>query len=94
MANFTLLSNWNSLVTSMNFMTAQLALSSFLVGVLLFKCLSAACAPYCRYEVEQVFGFVEELKVKKDPEYHWVDNFRASRISNEERQLLLRNLSG
>jgi hypothetical protein len=41
-----------------------------------------------------IVGFVEELIVEDDPEYRWVDNFRASRISNEERQRLLYTLSG
>ena len=41
-----------------------------------------------------VVGLVEELIVVPDPEYHWVDSFRTSRLSNERRQLLLYELSG
>lgn len=37
---------------------------------------------------------MEELVVEDDPEYDWVDNFRASRSSNEGRQSLLYSLSG
>jgi hypothetical protein len=44
-------------------------------------------------EVHYFGGFVEELLVESDPEYHWMDNFRASRISNEQRILVLYNLS-
>ena len=41
-----------------------------------------------------VVGLVEELVIEPDPEYHWVDSFRTSRLSNERRQLLLYELSG
>ena len=30
------------------------------------------------YRITQVLGFVEELLVASDPEYHWRDSFRAS----------------
>lgn len=50
--------------------------------------------PSLSFRIEKIIGFVEELIVENDPEYHWFDNFRASRISNEERQLLLYKLSG
>lgn len=53
-----------------------------------------ASTPFSCFLLEEVQGFVEELIVESDPEYHWVDNFRASRISNVERQMLLYNLSG
>eukprot|EP01117_Protostelium_nocturnum_P002984 TRINITY_DN13914_c0_g1_i1.p1 TRINITY_DN13914_c0_g1~~TRINITY_DN13914_c0_g1_i1.p1 ORF type:complete len:944 (-),score=372.42 TRINITY_DN13914_c0_g1_i1:155-2986(-) len=46
------------------------------------------------HTIEESQGLVEYLVVKSDPEYHWVDNFRASRISNEQRQFLFYNLSG
>lgn len=45
------------------------------------------------YEIEDVYGFVEELIVNKDPEYNWRDSFRAARTSNEARQLLFNQLS-
>ncbi len=32
--------------------------------------------------------------MEDDPEYHWTDSFRASRISNAEREYLLYRLSG
>jgi hypothetical protein len=59
-------------------------------------CINSATAstPLPCFVLEQIQGFVEELIVESDPEYHWLDNFRASRISNEGRQMLLYNLSG
>lgn len=42
----------------------------------------------------KLLGFVEELILDKDPEYHWSDNFRSSRLSNEERQRTFLQLSG
>lgn len=50
--------------------------------------------PFSVYRISQIYGFVEELIVEDDPEHHWSDTFRASRISNYERQLLLYQLSG
>jgi hypothetical protein len=44
--------------------------------------------------LKDIHGFVEELIVDDDPEYHWKDNFRTSRSSNEARQYLLYKLSG
>ena len=32
-----------------------------------------------------MIGFVEELRVAPDPEYHWRDLIRSSRASNEAR---------
>lgn len=46
------------------------------------------------FDVLQINGFVDELALADDPEYHWTDSFRASRISNEERENLLYALSG
>jgi hypothetical protein len=46
------------------------------------------------YNIDAVLGFAEELIVEDDPEYHWTDQFRASRISNAERSYLLYRLSG
>jgi hypothetical protein len=59
-------------------------------GLLIF----ASTAPLACYRVTRIFGFVDELVMGDDPEYHWTDSFRASRISNEERQNLLYALSG
>ena len=42
----------------------------------------------------KLVGFVEELMAESDPEYHWSDNFRTSRFSNEERQRTFLQLSG
>ena len=39
-------------------------------------------------------GLVEELLAESDPEYHWSDNFRTSRFSNEERQRTFLCISG
>ncbi len=50
--------------------------------------------PFSVYRISHMHGFVEELMVEDDPEYHWTDTFRTSRISNYERQLLLYKLSG
>lgn len=50
--------------------------------------------PFSVYRISHIHGFVEELIVEDDPEYHWTDTFRASRISNYERQFLLYQLSG
>ena len=44
------------------------------------------------YTITHIHGFVEELITSSDPEYHWVDSFRASRVSNEQRQLLFNQL--
>eukprot|EP01134_Creolimax_fragrantissima_P003295 CFRG3295T1 len=38
------------------------------------------------YKTLAIYGFVEELVVDNDPEYHWADSFRTSRSSNEARQ--------
>lgn len=45
------------------------------------------------FRIAHVAGFVEELFVESDPEYHWSDPFRTMRSSNEERQLTLSTLS-
>jgi hypothetical protein len=45
------------------------------------------------YDITHVLGFVEELVVERDPEYHWRDTFRASRISNEARLLVFMEVS-
>jgi hypothetical protein len=39
-------------------------------------------------------GFVDAYESERDPEYHWSDNFRTPRASNEARQRLLYRLSG
>jgi hypothetical protein len=54
----------------------------------------ASTAALACYRVARIIGFVEDLVMGDDPEYHWTDSFRASRVSNEERQNLLYALSG
>ena len=44
-------------------------------------------APLSSYAVESVIGLVDELVWHNDPEYAWLDSFRAARTSNEERQV-------
>jgi len=46
------------------------------------------------FKIAQVLTFVEELIVEDDPEYSWADSFKSSRLSNEQRQILLYRLSG
>lgn len=55
---------------------------------------SLASVPFSCFVLEEIRGFVEELIMADDPEYDWVDNFRASRSSNQGRQLFLYSLSG
>ncbi|KAF2071191.1 hypothetical protein CYY_007493 [Polysphondylium violaceum] len=50
--------------------------------------------PFSNYRINNIHSFVEELIVENDPEYHWTDTFRASRLSNFERQMLLYTLTG
>eukprot|EP00741_Cyanophora_paradoxa_P014632 tig00020816_g14112.t1 len=54
---------------------------------------SVSCTP-ANYRIEAVCGFVEELVAEEDPEYHWADNFRTTRVSNDARQMLLYNMAG
>jgi hypothetical protein len=39
------------------------------------------------YSVTALHGFVEELFVRDDPEFQWIDKIRAPRASNEARQV-------
>jgi len=41
-----------------------------------------------------VLGFVEELVLESDPEYHWSDKIRSTRASNETRQKKMFELTG
>eukprot|EP01132_Coremiostelium_polycephalum_P003724 gene3724-4638_t len=59
-------------------------------GILFFS----ISTPFSNYRIINIHSFVEELIVENDPEYHWTDTFRASRLSNFERQYLLYTLSG
>ena len=59
-------------------------------GLLFFS----SSAPLACYQVVRVLGLVDELLLGADPEHHWKDSFRASRISNEERVHTLYELSG
>ncbi|EGC37159.1 hypothetical protein DICPUDRAFT_30730 [Dictyostelium purpureum] len=54
----------------------------------------SSSTPFSNYRINTIHSFVEELIVENDPEYHWTDTFRASRLSNFERQFLLYTLSG
>ncbi|GAM29096.1 hypothetical protein SAMD00019534_122720, partial [Acytostelium subglobosum LB1] len=54
----------------------------------------SSSTPFSNYRISCIHQFVEELIVESDPEYHWTDTFRASRLSNFERQTLLYTLSG
>jgi hypothetical protein len=56
--------------------------------------INAARTLFANMRLKDIHGFVEELIVDDDPEYHWKDNFRTSRSSNEARQYLLYKLSG
>jgi len=49
--------------------------------------------PILQYKIHALLGFVEELIVEDDPEYHW-NSFRYSRSTNEQRQNLLYHISG
>lgn len=42
----------------------------------------------------QIERLVEEMLIEDDPEYHLIDSFRSSTKSNEQRQILLFELSG
>ena len=44
------------------------------------------------YRLSAIHGHAAHLITSDDPEYHWVDSFRASRTSNEQRQLLFNRL--
>eukprot|EP01094_Clydonella_sp_ATCC50884_P010663 TRINITY_DN2046_c0_g1_i2.p1 TRINITY_DN2046_c0_g1~~TRINITY_DN2046_c0_g1_i2.p1 ORF type:complete len:964 (+),score=215.00 TRINITY_DN2046_c0_g1_i2:36-2927(+) len=46
-----------------------------------------------RYQITRIFGFVEELVVEDDPEFHW-NKFRASRTTNDQRVLLMYHITG
>eukprot|EP00003_Mantamonas_plastica_P031402 TRINITY_DN8149_c0_g1_i4.p2 TRINITY_DN8149_c0_g1~~TRINITY_DN8149_c0_g1_i4.p2 ORF type:complete len:255 (-),score=64.85 TRINITY_DN8149_c0_g1_i4:355-1119(-) len=45
-------------------------------------------------KITKILGFVEELIVDDDPEYHWVDTFRTPRTSNEARTVRFFQMSG
>ncbi|KAL5264704.1 hypothetical protein ACHWQZ_G005697 [Mnemiopsis leidyi] len=45
------------------------------------------------YQLVEVKSFVEELVIKDDPEYKWIDKIRTTRASNEARQLLFLRLA-
>eukprot|EP00742_Colponemidia_sp_Colp-10_P009518 GILJ01010381.1.p1 GENE.GILJ01010381.1~~GILJ01010381.1.p1 ORF type:complete len:364 (+),score=54.50 GILJ01010381.1:51-1094(+) len=53
-----------------------------------FFCITSPPQSQC-LQIETIYGFVEELLVEPDPEYHWRDAFRANRTSNEARQMLI-----
>ena len=45
-------------------------------------------------DILKILGFVEELIVEDDPEYHWMDSFRFSRSTNDMRMKILFHISG
>ena len=53
----------------------------------------SGCVPH-GWVCSRLLGFVEELVVNDDPEYHWIDRIRTSRASNEARQRLFSQLNG
>nr|KAJ3418010.1 hypothetical protein HK105_000483 [Polyrhizophydium stewartii] len=50
--------------------------------------------PPPNYQIVAVRGFVNALDHEDDPEYHWSDNFRTPRKSNEARTRVMFRLSG
>lgn len=46
------------------------------------------------YGISGVVGFVSGLESDDDPEFHWSDNFRTPRTSNEARTRVMFGLSG
>ncbi|KAI8610786.1 hypothetical protein BC830DRAFT_1069490, partial [Chytriomyces sp. MP71] len=46
------------------------------------------------YVVTSVLGFVSIIEREDDPEYHWADNFRTPRTSNDARMRIMYRLSG
>ncbi|KAJ3333792.1 hypothetical protein HDU76_003606 [Blyttiomyces sp. JEL0837] len=54
---------------------------------------TSPCVPVTHY-VTTVLGFVSSLDKDDDPEYHWADNFRTPRTSNEARMRIMYQLSG
>ena len=79
-----------SVITKLEFFVNENPFKDASFGVQFFS----VDTPFSVYRISHIHGFAEELIVEEDPEYHWTDAFRASRISNYERQLLLYKLSG
>lgn len=46
------------------------------------------------HQIVSVLGFVSAIDNEDDPEYHWADNFRTPRKSNEARTRVMFKLSG
>ncbi|KAJ3271763.1 hypothetical protein HDV01_006371 [Terramyces sp. JEL0728] len=46
------------------------------------------------YQVVSILGFVSALDNEDDPEYHWTDNFRTPRKSNNARTMVMYRLAG
>ncbi|KAJ3075681.1 hypothetical protein HDU98_007238 [Podochytrium sp. JEL0797] len=46
------------------------------------------------YIVTSIHGFVNTLERDDDPEFHWADNFRTPRTSNDARMRIMYRLSG
>eukprot|EP00055_Hartaetosiga_balthica_P014810 m.83568 g.83568 ORF g.83568 m.83568 type:complete len:1062 (-) comp8694_c0_seq2:261-3446(-) len=97
------ISGWFPIYDTLNGVRGQLAVTVKLkiikdqnkyrdtsVGVTFY---SSAAVPDC-CKVIAVRGFVEELIVKDDPEYQWIDRVRPTRQSNQARQNVFTNLTG
>ena len=54
---------------------------------------SMSCVPP-GLQIQAFLGFLEVLHTEDDPEYHWTDNFRTPRTSNEARTRCMFRLSG
>ncbi|KNC50468.1 uncharacterized protein AMSG_00631 [Thecamonas trahens ATCC 50062] len=63
-------------------------------GVLFFSASRPAPTRARQLRLVQLLGFVEDLVMDDDPEYHWTDTFRTPRSSNDARQMLFFQLSG
>ncbi|KAJ3324791.1 hypothetical protein HDV06_006099 [Boothiomyces sp. JEL0866] len=46
------------------------------------------------YQIVSILGFVSALDNEDDPEYHWTDNFRTPRKSNNARTMVMYRLAG
>eukprot|EP00002_Diphylleia_rotans_P010956 TRINITY_DN2172_c0_g1_i3.p1 TRINITY_DN2172_c0_g1~~TRINITY_DN2172_c0_g1_i3.p1 ORF type:complete len:846 (+),score=137.47 TRINITY_DN2172_c0_g1_i3:51-2588(+) len=45
------------------------------------------------HRLQRVYGFVEEISFREDPEHHWIETFAYSRTTNDARQLHISSLA-
>jgi len=45
------------------------------------------------FQIVSILGFVDAINTEDDPEYHWSDNFRTPRTSNEARERFLHRIA-